>query len=473
MAGGLASRLEGLLGEGKVYADPLIVSLYAREASGLESDSLPDAVVFPESVDDVSRLASFAYKRDLKLYPQGSSSAVSGAALPSSGVVVSFERMNRILEVNVVDGVAVVQPGVRLEDLDIELARLGYMFPVDPASVASATVGGAINTGAGGMRGAKYGTMRDWVLGLQIVLPDEDGTVMRIGCRTVKCRQGYDLVRLIVGSEGTLALVTEATLRIAPLPEVVVTVLAFFKSLEDLVGAVVEIKRSRVQPLIMEFMDDKTVKVAAEHVKVPIKAEGHMLLVSVDVNREAAGRVLEWLAKTMRRQGAGIVYTAKSMEEAEEKGLYAIRRSLYPAQVMMARRLMKGAKRLLVLLEDIAVPPSRLAEAVEGLRDLEERLGLTALLGGHIGDGNLHPAVGFDPEDDSMKARVYEWYFEVMKLAVKLGGTVSAEHGIGLAKKEGLRMELESLGALKALDIMRAIKRAFDPKGILNPGKVI
>lgn len=468
----VGEKLQRLLGKDKVVTDPTIVRLYSREATGLEPDSLPTAVVLAENASDVSRLLAFAYQHDVKVYPQGSTTSLSGSALPSDGVVLSLERMNRVKHVSVVDGIAVTEPAVRIDDLNIELARYGYMFPVDPASSSVATVGGAVNSGAGGMRGAKYGTMRDWVLGLEIVLPDEDGTVMRVGCKTVKCRQGYDLVRLIVGSEGTLAVVTEATLRIIPVPEAVVTVLAFFDKLAGLVEAVVEIKEEGLQPLIMEFMDNRTVEIAVEFLGWPQKVAGHMLLVSVDVNREAASRVLTQLENIMRRSGASLVHMAGSLDEANRRGLFDLRRSLFPAQVALARSL-TGSERVLVYIEDIAVPPSRLAEAVDGLRRLEEKYGLPMMLGGHIGDGNLHPAVGFDPEDADAKRRVEAWFFDVMKLAVELGGTVSAEHGIGVMKKDGLRMELESLGSLKALELMRMIKRVFDPKGILNPGKVV
>ncbi len=470
MAKGLVERLVEALGYGKVCSDPAIVNLYSRESSGLEAEGQVLAVVFPETADDVSKLLSLAYREEFKVYPQGSATSLAGSAVPSQGVVVSFERMNRVKEVNVVDGVAVVEPGVRIEELNLELSRYGYMFPVDPASQSVATVGGAINSGAGGMRGAKYGTMRDWVLALQVVLPDEKGTVMKIGCRTVKCRQGYDLVRLIVGSEGTLAVVTEATLRITPLPEAVVTVLAFYRDLSDLASTVIAIREQGFQPLVMEFMDNRTVKAAVEFARTTIAAEGHMLLVSVDVNREAIDRVLDELASLARRGGAVRVHTAKSMGEAEP--LYAIRRSLFPAQVELARRAYRG-RRVHVLIEDIAVPPSRLVEAVEALRQLEEKYGFTTLMGGHVGDGNLHPAIGYPIDDPAARRRVAEWYREVMRLAVKLGGTVSAEHGIGVLKREGLAMELEALGALKALDIMRGIKRLFDPKNILNPGKVV
>ncbi len=465
-------KLVKTLGRDKVYTDPAVVRLYAREPSGLEADTLPQAVVFPETVEDVSRLASHAYRYNLKIFPQGATTSLSGSAVPlGDGVIVSFERMNRLLETSIVDSIAVAEPGLRIEELNLALAEKGYMFPVDPASMAVATIGGAVNSGAGGMRGAKYGTMRDWVLGLQIVLPDEKGTILEIGCKTVKCRQGYDLVRLIVGSEGTLALVTKAVLRITPLPEQVVTLLAFYDRLEDLAETVVDIKSSRIQPYIMEFMDNRTVQAAVEFQKPPFKAEGHMLLVSIDVNREAASRIIEWLEKTARKHNARTVYRALTVQEAEEKKLFQVRRSLFPAQVHLSKKKL-GIENPMVLIEDIAVPPSRLVEAVEEIRRLEEHYGLYTLLGGHIGDGNLHPAVGFNPHDEKQAEKVEQWALDVMRVAVKLGGTVSSEHGIGLLKKKGLELELKAHNSLKALELMKGIKKVFDPRNILNPGKI-
>ncbi len=456
----------------RVIDDPAIVRLYSREPSGLEGRG--QAVVFPESVEDLSRIASYAYKNDVILYPQGSSSDLVGGAVPErQGLIVSMERMNKILNISVGDTIVDTQPGVRLGDLNIALAEKGYMFPVDPGSVSIATVGGAVNSGAGGLRGAKYGVMRDWVLGLTIVLPDERGTVLRIGCRTLKCRQGYDLVRLIVGSEGTLALVGEATLRITPVPENIVTGLGFYDDLVKLAETVVRIKEEGVQPLVMEFMDEKTARIAASVVGSRIPVEGHMLLVGVDVNYEATDRYAEWLEKTMKTMGARSVYIAKTTREAEEKRLYEIRRNLFPAQVAKALEARRGASRIMAYMEDISVPPTRVPEAVVKLRELEERMGLETFLGGHIGDGNLHPAVAYVEGQPGVGEKVMEWYMEVMRIAVELGGTVSSEHGVGLLKKDALRMELEALGSIKALDLMRGIKRVFDPKGILNPGKVI
>lgn len=463
--------LKSILGKEKVIDDPAVVSLYSREPSGLAASAA--AVVFPESTSDVSKLVSFAFKHEIKLFPQGSTTALSGSAVPEEGgIVVSFERMNRILGVSVVDSLVDVEPGVRIGDLNVELARHGYMFPIDPGSVTISTIGGAINAGAGGLRGAKYGTTRDWVLGLTAVLPDESGTVLRLGCRTTKCRQGYDLVRLLVGSEGTLAMVTEATLRIAPLPEGAAVSLAFFKELEDLFEAYREIKESRIQPLILEFMDHETTLLAKEASGAKVEAEGHMLLAAIDCNREAVDRFADWLARVMERRGAIRTYIARSMEEAEAMGLFTLRRSLFPAQVFMGQRSFPGRK-LLVLLEDIAVPPSRLLDAVREIREVSRDLGLKVSIGGHVGDGNLHPSTAFPLDDERLKAKVVEWHEKITKIAIKLGGTVSAEHGIGLLKKEPLRQELAALGSERAIALMREIKRVFDPKNILNPGKVI
>ncbi len=463
-------ELRGVVGASKVVTDPAIVSLYSREPTGLLSEAL--AVVFPENVGDVSRILALAYKHEVPVYPQGSTTALSGGALPKGGIVVSFERMNRVLGVSVLDSIVDVEAGVRLGDLNVELSRYNYMFPVDPGSVSISTVGGAINAGAGGLRGVKYGTMKDWVLGLTIVLPDEKGSIVRIGCRTTKCRQGYDLVRLIVGSEGTLAIVSDATLKITPLPEAVVVSLAFFPTLEGFYEAYKEIKSKRIQPLMMEFMDTDTVELAKQTVSVGFKAEGNMFLVAVDCNIEATSRIEDWLRKVMARNGATNIYTAKSMEEAEEMELITLRRNMFAAQIAMTAKLYPG-KQVVVHPEDIAVPPSKLIEAIRAIRAISEEMGLKVSIGGHVGDGNIHPAVGYPLGDETIGRRVHEWYMEIARIALKLGGTVSAEHGVGIVKKELLGMELEYIGGLKALELMKSIKKVFDPKNILNPGKVI
>jgi len=307
---------------------------------------------------------------------------------------------------------------------------------------------------------------------LEIVLPDERGTVLRIGGKTTKNRAGYDLVRLIVGSEGTLAVVTEATLKIVPIPENVVSIASFFSSLDDLVNAVVELKRRAVNLYIAEFLDAQTVEVA-KVMKPRIKGEGNLLIISVDVAKEAAERVLSMLEEVMKSNNASAVFKARSMSEAEKMGIFDMRRGFYPASIKIAAERRRDVeKRVFMLGEDISVPPSRLAECVRRIRELAEKYNVNMTLGGHIGDGNLHPNVWWEEGDEEGKGRTMKFIDELMKLAVELDGTVSSEHGIGTTKKEFLLMEMERKGGLKSLEIMKEIKRVFDPKGILNPGKL-
>ncbi len=463
------AELRKLLGKHKVIDDPAIASLYFKEPSGYRGRGL--AVVFPEDVGELSKLVSYAYKHEIPVYPQGSTTSLTGSSVPEGGFIVSFERMWRVREVNIIDSVAVVEPGVRLGDLNSILLDYGYMFPVDPASVNIATVGGAINSGSGGMKGARYGSMRDWVLGLEVVLADERGSILRLGCRTLRCYRGFDLVGLIVGSEGTLALVSEATLRITPLPESSVTILAFLPDLDSLVEVYEDLKSSGVQATILEFMDSKTVELASKTSGFKDDVKGYMILATIDCNIEAVDRIESWLRKLMLDRGALRVYTARSLEEAEAKGLFTIRRSLVPSQVQLGALKYPG-REVVVYIEDISVPPSKLAEALKGIEAVSSERNLDVYVGGHIGDGNIHPTIVIPLDDERLKREAEEWHVEIAKLALRLGGTTSSEHGIGLRKKELLKIELEWIGGLKAVELMMEIKRVFDPKGILNPGKI-
>ncbi len=469
----IVNDLKRILGDEKVFDDEALIRLYGKDAIFREGSAI--ALVLPESVEDVSKLLSYAYKNDLKIYPQGSATDLVGSSTPhSDGIILNLQRMNRIKEISVVDSYVVTEPGVRLFELNNVLSDYGYMFPVDPGSVKSASVGGAINSGAGGMMGAKYGTMKDYVLELQVVLPDENGTIMRIGSKTTKSRQGYDLVRLIVGSEGTLAVVTEATLKIVPIPENVVTIAGFFPSLEDLAKAVIDIKKSRFDILIMEFVDDLTVKSALENTKTKIRGEGNMLITSVITSIESADRVLNSLEEIFKLHGATKVYKARTQQESDELGLMDIRRNYYAASIQIAAKTRKKeTNKIIVYPEDISVPPSKLVEAVRRIRELEKKYGIPMTLAGHISDGNIHPNIWVEEEDKEKLELLPKLIADIMRIGIELGGTMSSEHGIGTTKKEGLIEELEHKGGLKALELMRGIKRLFDPKGILNPDKVL
>lgn len=439
---------------GRFIDDEAVLSLYSKEASFEEAGAKPLGVLYPVDEGEVQYLVKWAYEEGVPIFAQGSATSLSGNAVPTKrGLVVSFEKMNKIAEVNPTDSYVVVEPGIRLEELNVELAFHGVFFPVDPGSIRSATVGGAIANGAGGMRGAKYGTMRDWVLGLNVVTGR--GDLLRLGCRTLKCRNGYDLVRLIVGSEGTLGLVTQAVLRVAPLPESAVALLAYYDELRRLVEDVVKVRASRIWPLFAEFMGP------AEAEEVGLRPR-YSLLLGIDVNKGAEGSVLAKLKKLVAGEVAA---EAQGWDSAME--LLEPRRRLYPAHIALMQRQV-GDEGVLAI-EDVVVPVSRLPEAARRIVKLAEELRTPLSMGGHVGDGNLHPVTWFKRGDVEGARRARSFVEGVAKIAVELGGSVSAEHGIGTLKRDLLRLELDE----KALEYMRGLKSFFDPKGILNPGKIL
>ncbi len=469
----IISRLRDILGKEYVETDPAAIKLYSKEASGLEGVAV--AVVFPEKTEEISEIVRFAYENDIKIYPQGSATDLAGAAIPQHhGIVISFDRMNKIKGYSIVDSYIIAEAGARVIELNDLLAKEGYMFPVDPASMKAATVGGVIAAGGGGLRGALYGTMREWLMELEVVLPDENGSVIKVGCRTTKCRQGYDLVRLFAGSEGTLGIVTEATLKITPIPENIVTVAGFFDTLEQAMDAVVGIKKARISPYAMEFIDAKTVEIGKQNLNLDWDVKGNMLIVSVSGPVEIADKHVKILSENMEKAKATNTLKATSQDEAEKLRIFDLRRACYPSAIQLAAQSMDPEKsKPLILIEDIAVPPTKLPETVKQLRDLEEKYGLPLAIFGHVGDGNLHPTTWIDATDEEAKKKVWEMFDEIMEIALKMGGTISAEHGIGLHKKKGLEMEMKHRKSEKALELMREIKKIFDPKNILNPGKVI
>ncbi len=463
----IVKDLSKLIGKDKVSSDPAVLALHNRDAAYLYGDSR--AVVYPESLDDIRKVVRYCFKNDVKIYPQGGSSELTGSSIPrEDGIIMSFIRMNRILEYSPIDRYVVVEPGLRLIELNEFLDRDGYFFPIDPASIKSATVGGAVNTGAGGLKGFRFGTMRDWVLGLEIVLPDEEATVLKLGSKTFKSREGYDLTRLIIGSEGTLAIVSKAILKFMRKPGDIVSVAAFFDKLQSLMEAVLNLLGSGLDIIIMEFVDANTVEMVKSHRDISLEGSGHMLIVGSlvkglnreDIAKEIVGRIVE--------KGGKNIHYAYDMKEAEKKGIYSIRRGFYTTLIERASR--ETANPILYI-EDISVPPSKLPKVVAEIEEIIEKYGIPTGLAGHIGDGNLHPTMYItDSSDEEKLKRMGE---EIMMVALKYDGVVSSEHGIGLMKKDMLRKAFQHRGSEKALDIMHEIKRIFDPKNILNPGKVL
>ncbi|VTR78795.1 FAD-binding oxidoreductase [Cellulomonas hominis] len=458
-AGALAAVLADLraaLPGDAVVTDPAVLAGRAQDGSATPPTGRPVALVEPSTTAEVSAVLRAAHAHRVPVVPQGALSGLAGGANAVPGaILLSTARMTAIRRIDPVDQVAVVQPGVVTRDLVDAVAARGLFYPPDPASYAQSTIGGNIATNAGGMRCVKYGVTRDFVRALEVVLAD--GTVVRTSPPTVKAVAGLDLTGLVVGSEGTLAVVTEATLGLLPAPGPDRGVSATFGSVADALEAANAIVASPHRPSTLELLDDVVLAALAAHdpeAGLPVGARA-MLLVITD--EEVGGRedVAAYEALT-RAHGALTVDVAHDPERLHV--------------LMRARRAFNQAMRAVrggSINEDVAVPRTRLPELLERLADISAQTGLPIGTGGHVGDGNLHPVIAFDPADPAQVDAAAEAHRRILGLAVELGGTVTGEHGIGTEKRSALAGELGE----PVLSIQREIKRVFDPRGILNPGK--
>ncbi len=428
---------------------------YSYDATG--KMFLPEAVAFPISAEEVRRTVLLANERRFPVIPRGAGSGFSGGSVPvQGGLVLSMERMDRILSIDAENLVAIVEPGVVTETLKEEARRRGLFYPPDPASLKFSTIGGNIAECSGGMCAVKYGVTRDYVLGLEAVLGT--GEFVRTGVVTVKGVVGYDLTRMLVGSEGTLGIVTKAVLKLIPHPEAVATILAFFRSNHDGSRAVVGIIGERITPCALEMMDRTAIDCVRENAGLPVPEEaGCALLIEVDGARESVSAEAERVEQACRRYGAIEVGRAADAEGRER--LWTLRRSISPAL-----RQVNPVK----INEDIVVPRTRLPEMMAFLADLASRLNLKIVNFGHAGDGNVHVNVMISGTDEEERRRADEAVAEVFRKTVSLGGTISGEHGVGIAKAPFLEMEVGPLG----VSVMKRLKNCFDPNGILNPGKI-
>jgi glycolate oxidase len=422
-----------------------------------DHDFRPDACVWPLSTGQVSGILALAHRNGMTVTPRGAGTGLAGAAVPTGGgVVLDLCRMNRILEVRIDDRLAKVEPGVVHEDLERRLAPYGFFYPPDPASGRVCTLGGNVATNAGGLKCAKYGVTRNYVLGLEVVLAD--GKAMRTGSGCMKSVSGYDLTGLFVGSEGTLGVITEITLRIIPRPAAVSTGLAFFDSLHDAGSAVSDIIRAGVIPSVLELLDRNAVKVLREQAGMDLPTAGAMILVETDGNTETETRFqMDKVVGVFRKNRAVDIRSADSPETAAE--LWRARKSVGSAA---------GKLRPNNISEDVGVPLSQVPYLLEGISTIVERHRLPFVVFGHAGDGNFHPRIMFDRSDPDQVARVRGAAREIFELSCRLGGTLTGEHGIGIAKAPFMTLEHDAV----EMEIMRSVKRLLDPSNILNPGKM-
>jgi len=446
------ARLQAELGSA-VSVDPAELDACRLDKSGHRSDAAPLAIVHAESIAQVQATMRIATDTGTPVVIRGAGTGLAGAAIASAGeIVLSTTRMTRILEISEDDELAVVEPGIINAHLNQALEAKGLWFAPDPASRAISTVGGNIATNAGGLLCAKYGVTREAVLGLKIVLAD--GRLMSLGHRTVKGVTGLDLVGLMIGSEGTLGVIVEATVKLRRLPTGTPTTIgAYFASVEEAARAASVITASGLRPAIMELLDPRAMQYIAEYLDVEVRAQS-FLLVQTD-GEGAAAEAVAALA-VIRSLGGDATLTTDTVEANR---LIALRRSFHPAM----------ESRGTVLIEDVCVPRSALPAMFHAIDEIAQKHGVTIATVAHAGDGNLHPNFVFDDSDGGgVPDVVWEAAHEMFLTALRLGGTLTGEHGVGILKKRWLRDELGD----DQVELQRDIKRVFDPSGILNPGKL-
>jgi glycolate oxidase len=453
----IIAKLKEILGADNVTTDREDLVTYSFDATADMPSQLPDAVVTPETTEQIQAIVNLVKDHRIPLYPRGSGTNLSGGTIPTQkGIVLATVKMNNILEVDAENLTATLQPGVIIQDLNDAAANYGLIFPPDPGTVTTATMGGATAECSGGLRGLKYGVMKHYIMGLEVVLAN--GKLVRFGGKTVKNVTAYDLVKLFVGSEGTLGIITEIIVKLIPAPESRKSMLAIFDKLEDAGNAVIQIVGNKVIPATLEIMDNATIRTVENFAKagLPVEAEA-VLLIEVDGIKDVVDREAETVIRVVG-ENKGKIQVAKTNEEREN--LWAARRAALPALAQMSPT---------TVLEDATVPRSQITKMMVELQQIAAKYDLTIGTFGHAGDGNLHPTILCDERDTEQMKRVHQAVDEIFAAALKLGGTLSGEHGIGIAKMKYLEQELGEAG----VELLRTVKEALDPDYLLNPGKMV
>ena len=451
----IINRLRDEVGKDAVITDKEHLICYSYDATRIER--LPDALLMPKTPEDAASILKIANSEKIPVIPRGAGSGFAGGSVPvQGGIILSLQRMDRIIEVNKADFYMVVEPGVVTRNIQKTAEAAGLFYPPDPSSVNFCTIGGNISTCAGGARGVKYGTTRDYVMGLEVVLPT--GDIIFTGTRAPRSVAGYDLTRLIVGSEGTLGVITKAILRLIPLPEKTVTVAAIFTSIHNAIAAIERIIISGIRPSVIEFMDKASISVVRELLPESVREKGEAMVISeVDGTEAHVEDGLQMIEEICRKAGAIIISTATTSQDRER--LWTARRSVSPALYKINPTKIN---------EDIVVPRSKLPELMHEIGRIASTNMIQIVSFGHAGDGNLHINVMTDDKNAEEFSRAKKAVHELFQVTLRLGGSISGEHGIGMTKAPFLPMETGD----KVIGIMKGIKNTFDPNNILNPGKI-
>ncbi|MBS4760615.1 MAG: FAD-binding protein [Clostridium sp.] len=455
----IVSLLENIVGKNNIISDIEGVYAYSFDCAHIPfSKENPIIVVQPENTVQVSEILKTANNYNIPVIPRGAGTNHAGGCAPvKGGIIIHFSKMNKILEINNSDLTCRVQPGVVVADLQKAAKEVGLFYPPDPSNLAVSTIGGGIALSSGGPRAFKYGTVKDYVLDLEVVLAD--GTIIRTGANTPKNVTGYNLTQLIVGSEGTLGIVTEAVMKLIPEPEKTNVLLAYYESIEEAVNSVSEIINNHLTPSVVDLIDKKTIQTIENFYPTGLLCNKEaLLIIEVDGDEASISHQQEKIISLCRKNGSVEVICAK--DEEERTKIWTSRRSAFGACAQLAPN---------VITEDVVVPRSKIADLSKGILEISERYNLITMVMGHIGDGNIHPNFALDLRDKKQRENFEKAKTELFKLAVSLGGTLSGEHGIGCQKARFLPIALDKT----SLKLMKEIKKIFDPKNILNPEKMM
>ncbi len=454
----IITKLEEIVGRENVLAGKVDLVTYSYDATADLPRRMPEAVVLPTDSDAVRKIVNLAREHRVAIYPRGAGTNLSGGTIPlRPGIVLSLQKMNRIIDIDAENLAAVVQPGVVIDALNHAVAPLGLIYPPDPGTVATATMGGSVAENSGGLRGLKYGVTKHYVMGMEVVLAN--GEKVRFGGKTVKNVTAYDFANLFVGSEGTLGIITEITVKLIPAPKYRRTMIGTFATLKDAGNTVTGIIKARVIPATLEIMDQVTMRSVEDFAKIGLPTDARALLL-IEVDGMSEDLVLSEAKAVMEvvRENNGELKIADSDSERDQ--LWTARRNALPALASLNNT---------VVLEDATVPRSRITDMLQCCESIGSKYRLTLGTFGHAGDGNLHPTIICDKYDKDEMARVHQAVDEIFEAALAFGGTLTGEHGIGIAKMKYLGMELGPSG----LNLIRSIKEALDPEYLLNPGKMV
>lgn len=451
-------NLQDLVGKDSVISDKETLLCYSYDATRIEA--LPDLLLRPGTHEEIASILKISNNERVPVIPRGAGTGFAGGSVPvHGGIVLSLQRMDRILEINREDLYVVVEPGVITRDLQKAVEKEGLFYPPDPSSVNICTIGGNIATGAGGARGIKYGTTKDYLMGLDVALAK--GDIISTGTRAPRSVAGYDLTRLMVGSEGTLGIITKAILRLIPLPEKRGTLTAIFPDLYSAASAIGQMLKSPIRPSVLEFMDRESIRVVKDLLPVKVREKGEaMLIIEVDGSPgyvDSVDRDLQKIEEICTRSGALDVEKANTSSDRER--LWTARRAVSPALYKINPTKIN---------EDVVVPRSRLSDLIHEIERISRDYRLQIVSFGHAGDGNLHINIMTDEKNAEEYSRAQKAVQALFEATLRLGGSISGEHGIGITKARFLPMEVGD----RVIGIMKEIKRVFDPNNILNPGKL-